>query len=147
MRLAAVLLAAVLAAPAAAQERIALRLDFDGRSTTRLAEAGTKVEILVILYGEPDPERLPGSRDWSIPLGEETYLVPPVDQTVLIGGSFAAAPLELATEPRLSVSIQARQPLGEPELIDCDRRDAPFSTVLEESAEGGVVLTCEWFGD
>lgn len=138
------LLCAVLATPAMAQETtLTLDLRFDAASTTALQERGEMVVISAVYAGEPAPGNvLPVDEMGMVYLGAEDYTVYPLNQTVQIGHSLGAAPFGNVLAPMVNVNVYSARHTDEDNLLDCGIVDGPTDALSRQPQ----LISCKLIG-
>ena len=138
-----VIMAAVLAGAAAAQDMLRLEISFDPAAAAKLAAMGERVTVSAWYYGEPLGEGLIHVDEMGqVWLGTETFDIWPLDQTVSIGGSLGGAPMGWVAQPMVNVNVYSSRLADQNNLLECDLVDGPF----DELAMDAQPIRCKLIG-
>jgi len=141
----ALILTALLAAPATAQEtNVTLHISFDAASATKLQETGEMVIISSYFWGDPATGNvLPVNEMGQLYLGGEQATVWPNEQTISIGHSLAGAPVGNVEAPMVNVNVYSARITSEDNLLDCGIVDGPTDALSKTTQD----ITCKLIGD
>ncbi|WP_054008081.1 hypothetical protein [Cypionkella psychrotolerans] len=141
----ALILTALLAAPATAQEtNVTLHISFDAASATKLQETGEMVIISSYFWGDPATGNvLPVNEMGQLYLGGEQATVWPNEQTISIGHSLASAPVGNVEAPMVNVNVYSARITSEDNLLDCGIVDGPTDALSKTTQD----ITCKLIGD
>lgn len=140
----AVILSALLATPALAQETtISLHISFDAASATKLQESGEMVVVSSYFWGDPVPGNvLPVNEMGQLYLGGEQATVWPNAQTISVGHSLAGGPVGNVEAPMVNVNVYSARITSEDNLLDCGIVDGPTDALSKSTQE----ITCKLIG-
>ncbi|OYU38427.1 MAG: hypothetical protein CFE33_16360 [Pseudorhodobacter sp. PARRP1] len=140
----ALLIAALLATPAMAQETsLTLHITFDAASATKLQEAGEMVVVSSYFWGDPVAGNvLPVNEMGQLYLGAEQATVFPNEQTISIGHSLAGAPVGNVEAPMVNVNVYSARITSEDNLLDCGIVDGPTDALSKTTRE----IACKLIG-
>ncbi len=140
----ALLLTALLASPAMAQEtNVTLHISFDAASATKLQETGEMVIVSSYFWGDPATGNvLPVNEMGQLYLGGEQVTVWPNEQTISIGHSLAGAPVGNVETPMVNVNVYSARISSEDNLLDCGIVDGPTDALSKSPQD----ITCKLIG-
>ena len=140
----ALILTALLAAPAMAQETsLTIHITFDAASATKLQEAGEMVVVSSYFWGDPVAGNfLPVNEMGQLYLGGEEATIWPREQTLSIGGSLGGAPIGNVAAPMVNVNVYSARITDENNLLDCGIVEGPTDELSKSTQE----IACKLIG-
>jgi hypothetical protein len=112
-----------------------LTLRFDPAALQRLSSMGERVMISALYHGEPVGPDVPVDEIGLVFLGSEQAEVWPGNQTLRLGGTLAAAPLDRVIEARVNINVFTARLVDEDNLLDCGLVDGPITDMQANSPE------------